>query len=178
MGVRATLAVLLLFIATVEAGDGKGGVEFWREEFRMTCPQTGTWYKKNGEPSLETEKDYLKLTYDGKNKGSFYCEYGEGKTDKTKYYFYVKGKACENCFELDGRLFGLVIVVDMLGTAGLMIFIFSCTKKKSSAQPSHTSKAPARSGGRGPPVPNPDYETLNLQNRAQDHYSFLNRTGQ
>ncbi|XP_049924158.1 T-cell surface glycoprotein CD3 epsilon chain-like [Epinephelus moara] len=178
MGVRATLAVLLLFIATVEADDGKGGVEFWREEFTMTCPQAGTWYNKKGElpKTGENEKEEkYKLTYDGKNRGSFYCEYDD---DKTKYYFYVKGKACKNCFELDTWLFGLAIVVDVLGTAGLMIFIFSCTKKKSSAQPSHTSKAPARSGGRGPPVPNPDYETLNMQNRAQDHYSFLNRTGQ
>lgn len=171
MGVRATLAMLLLFIATVEADEG--GIEFWRETFTMSCPENGTWFKK-GVKESNVGKEY-KLTYDGTNKGSFYCEYGD---DKIKYYFYVKGKACENCFELDGRLFGLVIAVDVLGTAGLMIFIFSCTKKKSSAQPSHTSKAPARSGGRGPPVPNPDYETLNLQNRAQDHYSFLNRTGQ
>lgn len=171
MGVRATFAVLLLFIATVEADEG--GVEFWRETFTMFCPENGTWFKKGVKESNVGEE--YKLTYDGTNKGLFYCEYGD---DKTKYYFYVKGKACENCFELDGRLFGLVIVVDVLGTAGLMIFIFSCTKKKSSAQPSHTSKAPARSGGRGPPVPNPDYETLNVQNRAQDHYSFLNRTGQ
>lgn len=53
----------------------------------MSCPENGTWFKK-GVKEPNVGKEY-KLTYDGTNKGSFYCEYGD---DKTKYYFYVKGK--------------------------------------------------------------------------------------
>ena len=48
--------------------------------------------------------------------------------------------ACENCFELDAELFGLVIFVDVIGTAIVMMIIFKFTKKKSSDEPAHFSK--------------------------------------
>lgn len=47
---------------------------------------------------------------------------------------------CENCFELDATLLALVIIVDVLLTAFLMVSIYRCTKKKMSAEPTHTSK--------------------------------------
>uniref|UniRef100_A0A8D3D5A9 Membrane protein DAP10 n=1 Tax=Scophthalmus maximus TaxID=52904 RepID=A0A8D3D5A9_SCOMX len=85
--------------------------------------------------------------------------------------------ACANCVELDASSFGLVIAADMAGTVVLMAIIYKCTKKRSSAGPTPSSKAPARSGGRAPPVPSPDYETLNAHTRSQDPYSVVNRTG-
>ncbi|KAK1899861.1 T-cell surface glycoprotein CD3 epsilon chain [Dissostichus eleginoides] len=143
MCVRAALAVLL-FIATVEAD--KGGVTFWGEEFTMTCPEKGIFYKE-GNISTEAKQHTL------------------------------KGKTCVNCFELDATLFGLVIAADVVGTVIMMIIIYRCTKKKSSAGPTQTSKAPARTGGRAPAVPSPDYEPLNLHTRSQDPYSVVNRMG-
>ncbi|KAI9541287.1 hypothetical protein NQZ68_031615 [Dissostichus eleginoides] len=164
MCVRAALAVLL-FIATVEAD--KGGVTFWGEEFTMTCPEKGIFYK---EGNISTEAKQHTLKYD--DKGLYHCKYKD-----EKYYFYVRGKTCVNCFELDATLFGLVIAADVVGTVIMMIIIYRCTKKKSSAGPTQTSKAPARTGGRAPAVPSPDYEPLNLHTRSQDPYSVVNRMG-
>ncbi|XP_074497447.1 T-cell surface glycoprotein CD3 epsilon chain-like [Sebastes fasciatus] len=175
MGVRATLAVLLLFIATVEAADG--GVEFWELDFTMTCPGEGNWFKKKGESLLQGNETY-KLQYDGKTKGSYHCEYNyTNDASVGTYYFYVKGKVCKNCFELDASLFGGVIAVDVLVTAILMMVIFKYTKKKSSAGLSHASKAPARSGGRAQAAQSPTYEPLSPHTRAQDPYSVVNRMG-
>ncbi|XP_037630244.1 T-cell surface glycoprotein CD3 epsilon chain-like [Sebastes umbrosus] len=174
MGVRATLAVLLLFIATVEAGEG--GVEFWKLDFTMICPEKGNWSKKT-EATEHTLKEKYKLQYDGKTKGSYYCEWKDTNNHPVKYYFYVKGKVCKDCFELDASLFGLVIAVDVLATAIVMMVIFKCTKKKSSAGLSQASKAPARSGGRAQAAQSPTYEPLSPHTRAQDPYSVVNRMG-
>uniref|UniRef100_A0A3Q4HUW9 T-cell surface glycoprotein CD3 epsilon chain-like n=1 Tax=Neolamprologus brichardi TaxID=32507 RepID=A0A3Q4HUW9_NEOBR len=89
-----------------------------------------------------------------------------------------QGNMCENCFELNGDTLFTVIVGDLLLTIIMMVIVYRCTKKKSSAGPPQPSKAPPRSGGRGPPVPSPDYEALNPQTRAQDTYStVVNRMG-
>ncbi|XP_059186516.1 T-cell surface glycoprotein CD3 epsilon chain-like [Centropristis striata] len=178
MGIQATLAVLL-FVATVTAGEG--GVSFWGKKFKMTCPEEGVWFKKGVEVNKthDSRSQTYELDYDGKNKGLYRCEYLPSDTsDKPqKYHFYVKGKVCAKCFELDGKLFLLVIIVDVLGTVAVMLLICMCTRKKGSAGLSHASTAPARSGGRGPPVPSPDYEQLNLHTRSQDPYSVVNRMG-
>ncbi|KAK9520559.1 hypothetical protein VZT92_020437 [Zoarces viviparus] len=171
MGVRAALAFLLLFIAAAEARDG--GVTFWKEKFTMTCPGEGTWYMKN--ELIKNESTMWERPYNGKTKGLYHCIYKEDqhKEDKTKYYFYVKGSVCANCFELDALVFAVAIVVDVVGTACVMVIIYRCTKKKSSAGLTQAPKAPARSGGE-PPT---HYEPLNHQTRAQDPYSSINRMG-
>ncbi|XP_029302256.1 T-cell surface glycoprotein CD3 epsilon chain-like [Cottoperca gobio] len=173
MGVRAALSVLLLFIATVKAD---GGTTFWRTEFTMKCPQNGTWFKKQIDTNHASET--YTLQYDHTTKGSYHCEYlNQDTSAKTKYYFYVKGNVCANCFELNAALFGVAIVANIVSTVVVMMIICSCTKKKSSAGPAHTPKAHARPGGRAPPVPSPDYDHLNPHTRSQDAYDFLNRTG-
>ncbi|KAA8593813.1 hypothetical protein FQN60_004647 [Etheostoma spectabile] len=126
MGVWATLAVLLLFIATVKAAEG--GVEFWRKTFTMTCPQSGNWFRKGKEVQAKRLQD---------NEKSIQDDYD----------------VCENCFELDSFVVGLAIVVDVLGTAFVMMVIYKYTKKKYSAGLSQVSKAPARSAGHAPPNP-------------------------
>ncbi|XP_073344155.1 T-cell surface glycoprotein CD3 epsilon chain-like [Pagrus major] len=174
MGVRAVFAVLLLFVATVKAG--KGGVQFWRKEFTMTCPGGGSWFDKDKALEEVNGTDVI-ATVVYKNKGFYRCEYKTDTTDKIKYYFYVQGKTCDNCYELEATMFLSVIVADILMTICVMFIICKCAKKKGPAGLTHTSKSPARSGGRGPPVPSPDYEQLNLHTRSQDTYSMVNRTG-
>ncbi|XP_041796557.1 T-cell surface glycoprotein CD3 epsilon chain-like [Chelmon rostratus] len=167
MGIQAALAVLLLLVATVKADDG--GVSFWGESCTMTCPEEGTWYYKNKNIS---EGLTYKFKYENDKKGLYRCEY-----DRKKYYFYVQGKVCENCYELDATLFSLALVADISVTAFVMMMIRMCIRKRSSAGLAHTPKAPARSGGRAPPVPSPDYEQLNTHTRSKDTYSVVNRTG-
>ncbi|XP_041653473.1 T-cell surface glycoprotein CD3 epsilon chain-like [Cheilinus undulatus] len=167
MGVGAALTVLVLFIATVDAG---GGVSFWGKKFTMTCPEEGEWFKNKDKLSTENTSTY-EVEYDNKKKGSYHCV-----TESGTYHFYVQGKVCESCFELDAALIGFIILLDVVGTAVIMSTIYKCSKNKRSDGPSAASKGPSRSGGRGPPVPSPDYEHLNIHTREQETYSKLNRT--
>nr|XP_004567084.2 T-cell surface glycoprotein CD3 epsilon chain [Maylandia zebra] len=168
MGVQAVLVVVLLGVATTKAGEDK--VEFWRSKVKLTCPGKAKWFFKNEQ--VYNESDTYEFTYT--SKGDYRCEYETNQ----KYYFYVEGNVCENCFELDGNTLFMVIVGDLLLTIIMMVIVYRCTKKKSPAGPPQPSKAPPRSGGRGPPVPSPDYEALNPQTRAQDTYStVVNRMG-
>ncbi|GLD65634.1 T-cell surface glycoprotein CD3 epsilon chain [Lates japonicus] len=172
MGVQAVLAILVLFIATVKAQEGS--VSFWKEEFTMICPGNGDWYKDNKKVSNSSEK--MTQTYNTNTRGHYHCVYDNEGTENT-YHFFVKGKVCEKCFELDPTVFAMVIVMDVLMTSIVMMIIYNCTKKKSSAAPTQPPRAPARPAGRGPPVPSPDYEHLNPNTRSQDTYSVVNRTG-
>ncbi|XP_061638367.1 T-cell surface glycoprotein CD3 epsilon chain-like [Phyllopteryx taeniolatus] len=149
----------LLIISAVEAG--AGGVSFWRENVTMTCPNNGSWFKAGNEVGYRSNS--YTLTYNGKNKGLYHCEYGKN----SKYYFYVEGKVCTDCFELDATMFGSVIVADVSITIILMILIYKWTQKKSSPG----AKAPA-----GPAPPSPDYKHLNTHRRSQDPYSFINNS--
>ncbi|XP_049581552.1 T-cell surface glycoprotein CD3 epsilon chain [Syngnathus scovelli] len=146
----------LLILSAVEANTG--GVSFWREHFTMTCPETGTWFKKGESEPRNTSKT---LTIEGNNKGLYHCKYDEN-SNEIKYYFYVEGKVCANCFELDAELFGMFIAADVSITIILMILIYKCTKMISLL------------GTKGPDTPSPDYDELKAQNRSQDPYSFIN----
>ncbi|XP_061683272.1 T-cell surface glycoprotein CD3 epsilon chain-like [Syngnathoides biaculeatus] len=147
----------LLIISAVGAAVDR--VSFWREEFTMTCPENGIWFKAGGlVDSGNTWKSYT-LPYNGENKGLYYCEY-----TNLKYYFYVEGKVCSNCFELDATTFGLVIAADVSVTIILMVLIYKCVKPKKNSSP----------GAKGPAPPSPDYEHLKRDNGSRDPYSFIN----
>ncbi|TKS81351.1 T-cell surface glycoprotein CD3 epsilon chain [Collichthys lucidus] len=133
------VVLLLLFLATVKAQTNKGGVTFLRKDFTMTCPEAGTWYYKH-EKTTDPVKSRLTITYGNDKKGLYHCEY-DSDSDMKKYYFFVQGKVCENCFELDAFLFGVVIVMDVALTAVVMIIIFMCTKKKNPAGLAHPPKS-------------------------------------
>ncbi|KAK2846941.1 hypothetical protein Q5P01_009940 [Channa striata] len=176
MDVRALLAVFLVFITTAKAGEGN--IEFWRGDVILTCPKEGTW-KYNNQEMNQTEPSKLQIKYDGNN-GVYTCTYNDGEEESSSsktYYFYMKGKVCENCFELDPKLFGVVLVGDIIGTAFIMMVIYKCTKRKGSAESKSPNKTPSRTGGPAPPTPSRDYETLNAHTRSQDTYSIVNRTG-
>lgn len=172
MSFRAVLAVVLLSAATVEASSG--GVDVWKTGVTMTCPEEGKWYYDGMKPNPEqTKEKYFSVQY--KDKGIYHCEYGDG--DKTKYYFYMQGKVCEDCYELDALLFGGVIIVDIIGTAVLMVIVYKCTKKKTPTGPKQSTNrnTPARPGDL--PITPSTYEHLNPHTRNEDPYSMINRTG-
>ncbi|XP_029923085.1 T-cell surface glycoprotein CD3 epsilon chain-like isoform X2 [Myripristis murdjan] len=169
-GVWALLAALLLLITTVK---GESGVSFWRKNFTMTCPEKADWYKDKEKLSNTTES--LALQYNDASKGVYHCEYNEG--DTKKYYFYVRGQVCENCFELDGFVIMGAIIGDVVITGCVSLLIYKWAKNKNSnAKP--TTPAAYRAPGRsGPPVPSPDYEPLSARTRSADTYSTVNRMG-
>ncbi|KAL6116438.1 cd3e [Pungitius sinensis] len=168
MGAQATLAVLLLFTAVVNSKKPDGGVEFKNKDFTMTCPLPGDWFKKQAQ--LNSSVKIHTQTYNGKTKGLYHCKYKPTGGVEKKYYFYVKGKGCANCFEVKPEFLAAAIVVDVVVTACVMLMVFRCTKKKSSA----SSKA-ARPGGRPPPGQS-EYEVLNRHTRSEE-YSTVSRTG-
>lgn len=171
MGVQASLAVLVLIMGTITADEGD--VSFWMVNFTLTCPKEGKWFYKGVELQNYNGNKSYKVAYDARSKGLYHCEYIDVNTAGVKYYFYVEGKVCLNCFELDARFFAGVIAADMAGTAVLMAVVYRCTRKKSSSG-QNFSKSPARSGGRAPPGGDSEYEKLRTHNRSQDEYSFLN----
>ncbi|XP_029965338.1 T-cell surface glycoprotein CD3 epsilon chain [Salarias fasciatus] len=167
MDVHAVFIIFIMLPAAVKTAEG---VKFWRDNVTLTCPEVGRWFENDKPiPNAETDDTY-KFTY--MDKGKYHCEYS-GK----KYQFYVEGRACKNCFELDGTVFLVVIIADVAATVVVMMMVFKCTKRKDSAGPTKTSRGPGNSGGRAPAVPSPDYEMLNPNTRSADTYSAVNRMG-
>ncbi|MEQ2277125.1 hypothetical protein XENORESO_020245, partial [Xenotaenia resolanae] len=138
MAVQAVLIVLLMFPTTVKTVTGQA--TFFKKEVTLTCPQDGTWYKEDTKVP-ETGKSF---TFPYESQVKYRCEYDNPKegdsTTKMKYYFYVKGKTCDNCFELDAVFFLVIIFVDIIGTVVVMMIIYRCAKKKSSEVPPPTIK--------------------------------------
>ncbi|RVE64359.1 hypothetical protein OJAV_G00125090 [Oryzias javanicus] len=172
-GVQSTFVVLLLCAVTLEAqGDSKGGVQFNQNKVTLTCPSDSS----NWGPKLSNTGGTYEFTY--QKPVEHYCIYSD-----QKYFFYVKGKGCENCFELEGWLLGAAIIGDVVVTTILMTIIYKCTKKKTGDQPAQTiaPSAPPLNypqGHRGRHVPsNQTYEKLNHQTRSPDVYSSVHKTG-
>lgn len=178
MSVRAALAVFVLFLATVEAGEG--GVEFWRTEVTLTCPGEGTFYKKDKTNVTYALTDKHEFKYENGKKGFYYCKYDkddpQDSDPKETYHFYVQGKVCPNCFELDGALLLMVLIGDVVMTVCVMVIIFKCTKKKGPAGPAHTSSAPVRQRPGPSNSHSSTYQELS-PNTRQDTYSTVNRMG-
>ncbi|XP_014836252.1 PREDICTED: T-cell surface glycoprotein CD3 epsilon chain-like [Poecilia mexicana] len=168
MGVQVMFVVLFMFLATVESL--KGGVSFWRDKVTLTCPGNGTWTNKMDKENALKPGETHEFKFKGQ--AQYYCEYGE---EKIKYSFFVKGKACENCFEVDGFLFMLVILVDVIGTAVLMRIIYVYTKKK---HPNVPIQPPRARRTRPQGDQSSAYESLNPNTQATETYStVVHRTG-
>ncbi|CAJ1066128.1 T-cell surface glycoprotein CD3 epsilon chain [Xyrichtys novacula] len=138
----------------------------------MSCPGKGSWFDDGKDITNAIENETYTVKYENSKTSQFYCvpKLGSGNI---KYHFYVRGKGCEKCFELDAMVIGLAIIADVVITVVVMMIIYGCTKKNSSEGSSKASSAHPRPGGRGPPVPSPDYEHLNPRTRSQDPYSML-----
>ncbi|MED6238254.1 hypothetical protein ATANTOWER_014893 [Ataeniobius toweri] len=181
MAVQAVLIVLLMFATTVKTVTGQA--TFFKKNVKLTCPQDGTWYMED--TKLQETRDSFTFPYESQVK--YRCEYDLHKDDdsttKMKYYFYVKGKACDNCFELDAVFFLVIIFVDIIGTVVVMMIIYRCAKKKSSEVPPPSIKPHPRPGHRAPQDQSSHYELLNPNTRSTDTYStvvnsgMVNRTG-
>uniref|UniRef100_A0A3Q3BGV1 CD3 gamma/delta subunit Ig-like domain-containing protein n=1 Tax=Kryptolebias marmoratus TaxID=37003 RepID=A0A3Q3BGV1_KRYMA len=95
----------------------KGEATFWRKQVTLTCPEEGQWFNDGKEVNTNILQTY---EFEYQQQAEYSCVYSDNK----KYYFFVKGRACENCFEVDGRLFMLAIIVDLIGTSVLMMELF------------------------------------------------------
>ncbi|XP_068172945.1 T-cell surface glycoprotein CD3 epsilon chain-like isoform X2 [Antennarius striatus] len=156
---------ILLFLVPVEAESG--GVTFWRKQVTMTCPGDGTWFQQHGGGDTPMGRQ-LVIDYQTNERSFYRCEF-----DNRKYFFYVQGKVCDDCYELDAALLGAIVTVDVAMTTVVMMIVYRCSKRKSDAGFSHPSKAPVHNGGRAPPVPSPDYEGLSPHTQSQDIYSKM-----
>ncbi|XP_054594044.2 T-cell surface glycoprotein CD3 epsilon chain [Nothobranchius furzeri] len=163
MDVQAAFAVLLMFAATVNA-DGEASASFRGSEVTLTCPFDGAWYDKDtklSETDAYTFQYEVPVQYD--------CKTSTGRL----YQFYVRGLACDNCFELDAFLFIGMVTADVIVSTVLMIIIYRCNRKTSSDAAPHPAKSPAKAPGRAPPIPHPDYAPLNPNTRSMGTYSTV-----
>ncbi|XP_024133708.2 T-cell surface glycoprotein CD3 epsilon chain isoform X1 [Oryzias melastigma] len=155
--------LLVFFVFGVKAE--QGGVSFWRNDVTLTCPENGTWFQLSTQ--LHMGKTYV---FKYERPINVYCVYEtfdqfESEITK-KTFFYVKGRVCETCYEVDGVYLGGAIFADVIMTTTLMAFIYNFAKKGSAASPS---------GGRASDIQSSDYQELNPRSVSQATYSAVSR---
>uniref|UniRef100_A0A3Q2PMG6 CD3 gamma/delta subunit Ig-like domain-containing protein n=1 Tax=Fundulus heteroclitus TaxID=8078 RepID=A0A3Q2PMG6_FUNHE len=172
MAVQVVFVVLLLSVAAVETQTG--AVTIWRDQVTLSFPREGKW-KEHGKTEEISSNDTLTIPFKGK--AHYFYEYSDDEGNNQKYQFYVKGNACENCFELDGYVLMLVILVDVIGTAILMRIIYVCNKGKRRYAP--PPPQPGRNELKIPPAGSgprnlSSAESLNVHTLSSDTYSTMN----
>ncbi|XP_062872601.1 T-cell surface glycoprotein CD3 epsilon chain-like, partial [Trichomycterus rosablanca] len=106
--------------------------------------------------------------YEDQRNGLYHCSY-----DGTKHYFYIKATVCENCYDLDKTLATGVMIGDVIFTLGVVLIVYLCAQNKAGKAAPQRAKQ-ARSQGKGPAVPEPDYQPLNPGTRSNDVYASAN----
>nr|XP_015193109.1 PREDICTED: T-cell surface glycoprotein CD3 epsilon chain-like [Lepisosteus oculatus] len=164
------LSFLLLMAAQSQS---KELVEFWKTSVTLSCPEDSdspdsyTW-KKDGNKKDNKDQNYRIENFSSNDEGLYSCI----PESKSAYYIYVKGKVCENCYELEIQTVAGLILGDLLVTGGVVIIVYYWAQRKSGSAPLAPASRPGRPD-RPPPVPNPDYEPLRAG--AQDFYSGLQK---
>ncbi|KAL4647304.1 T-cell surface glycoprotein CD3 epsilon chain [Arapaima gigas] len=161
--------VLLFFSLSLIVMAEEGNVKFTFQNVEVTCPEEPkSWH---GDKIQQSTEKIIKLTG---NEGLFYCTYATG--DKTKkYFYYIKGVVCDNCFEFSGTWVSAIITGDLLVTVGVMVAVYHCTQRKPRAPAAASVQATTQQTSSNNRV----YETLDPQTRDNDVYSFsgMPRTG-
>ncbi|XP_056140014.1 T-cell surface glycoprotein CD3 epsilon chain-like [Lampris incognitus] len=170
------MLVAFLMLRTAVKGDDEPPVEprvfFSGIKFTMICPWKDlTWYKGNNKES-ENDENTLTKQYNMENKGVYCCT-----NDSHIYQFYVRGKVCENCYEMNGIIVFLIVAGDIALTTVVILLAFFSAKRQDSTTSTSTKGSSRAAGRSGPPVPSPDYEPLRPQTRNPDTYSTVHRTG-
>ncbi|CAL8337130.1 unnamed protein product [Boreogadus saida] len=170
MRIHIGSVLVCLLLSFARSGD-TAGVSFWQKRFTMTCPDEGAWYKDPGDIKInQTDHKTLEQEYNDMTKGHYHCIYTQ-----EKYHFYVKGKVCDNCYELDPVTVAVVIIADVLLTLGVILVVYVRARKRKSA--GAKPKKVSSSGPSGSPdTSSPDYQTLHVNSRS-DPYSTVHRTG-
>ncbi|XP_059930416.1 T-cell surface glycoprotein CD3 epsilon chain-like [Gadus macrocephalus] len=150
MRIHIGSVLVCLLLSFARSGD-TAGVSFWKKSFTMTCPDVGDWYKEDIKIAANSEKLYI-MEYNDTTKGHYYCIHLA-----EKYHFYVKGKVCENCYELDPVKVAVVIIADVLLTLGVILVVYVRARKRKSAVAK--PKKVSSSGPSGSPATSsPDYQ--------------------
>ncbi|KAJ7990229.1 hypothetical protein DPEC_G00298150 [Dallia pectoralis] len=156
---------VLVFLIIVSNVEGKGDVTFWRDKIKLTCPEKGDWYKDNSLFMKDQREHEIHLD----DKVSYYCQYKENGMTQTKYSFYVKGRGCENCYEVDRTLVAGCIVGDLMVTGGFILIVYLWAKKKSRL--GEPQKKTSLLQGHVPGASDVHYEPLRLGARGKDIYA-------
>ncbi|XP_028856727.1 T-cell surface glycoprotein CD3 epsilon chain-like [Denticeps clupeoides] len=182
--------LFLSFIVLCVKGHDVSDVSFWQDSVHFQCPEF------DGDKTTKKEHNNLvvfnatheKIKFSESIKGQYSC------ADKT-VQFYVKGKGCPNCYDLNATFLGIVIGLDLAVTTFLMFIVHYFAKGRSPSTPqkskmsiffippaclsqrfllfraSHVDKGTPHS------PPEPDYQPLNIGSRSRDTYAAVNRMG-
>ncbi|MBN3315466.1 CD3E protein, partial [Atractosteus spatula] len=125
------LSFLLLMAAQSQS---KELVEFWKTSVTLSCPEDSdryTW-KKDGQISNDNQDQNYKIEkFSDGNKGLYSCT----SDNNLIHYIYVKGKVCENCYELEIQTVAGLILGDLLVTGGVVIIVYYWAQRKSGSPP-------------------------------------------
>ncbi|KAF7699702.1 T-cell surface glycoprotein CD3 epsilon chain-like [Silurus meridionalis] len=163
-------------VAITIAAAQNGYVSFSGTTVTLTCNIGDTddgyeWFKDKTFQPNKTDSSLVLDDYNDKSNGMYSCKYGE----KT-HYFYIHAKVCEGCYDMNMILAFGIIFGDVLFTLGIVLLIYFCCKNKEAAAPQRAAKQrQARGPGRGPPVPEADYQPLNPATRSNDIYAQAHR---
>ncbi|XP_028855514.1 T-cell surface glycoprotein CD3 epsilon chain-like [Denticeps clupeoides] len=159
--------LFLSFIVLCVKGHDVSDVSFWQDSVHFQCPEF------DGDKTTKKEHNNLvvfnatheKIKFSESIKGQYSC------ADKT-VQFYVKGKGCPNCYDLNATFLGIVIGLDLAVTTFLMFIVHYFAKGRSPSTPQKT-----RGQRNAPQPPEPDYQPLNIGSRSRDTYAAVNRMG-
>ncbi|XP_010869168.1 T-cell surface glycoprotein CD3 epsilon chain [Esox lucius] len=160
---RIVINGLLVFLGILTKVEGQGDVTFWRDKYTLTCPEIGEWYVDNELIQAEARSfDPIEIG----NTRSYHCQYGK---ENIKHLFYIQGRGCENCYEVEMNQIAMVIVGDLILTGAVILIVYFWAQKKSG--PATSQKPTSRSRGQAPVVSNVDYEPLRHGDRGKNIYA-------
>ncbi|XP_072547503.1 T-cell surface glycoprotein CD3 epsilon chain-like [Salminus brasiliensis] len=107
-------------------------------------------------------------SYTDQNNGLHFCNRGS-----EKFYFYTKLKVCKGCVEMGTGLVLTMMIGDILLTAGVILIVYVCAKRKAAPAPPQRAANPRQANA--PLPPNPDYQRLNPATRSKDIYAEAKR---
>uniref|UniRef100_A0A8C4B6Q7 CD3 gamma/delta subunit Ig-like domain-containing protein n=1 Tax=Denticeps clupeoides TaxID=299321 RepID=A0A8C4B6Q7_9TELE len=147
-------------------------VSFWQDSVHFQCPEF------DGDKTTKKEHNNLvvfnatheKIKFSESIKGQYSC------ADKT-VQFYVKGKGCPNCYDLNATFLGIVIGLDLAVTTFLMFIVHYFAKGRSPSTPQKSKMSiffipPACLSQRFLL-----FRPLNIGSRSRDTYAAVNRMG-
>uniref|UniRef100_A0A8C4FZF8 CD3 gamma/delta subunit Ig-like domain-containing protein n=1 Tax=Denticeps clupeoides TaxID=299321 RepID=A0A8C4FZF8_9TELE len=141
-----------------------GNVVFYGSYVTMTCPNgTKLYNEKNDE--VENSINYIETP-----EPKYHCE-GDA------IQFYIKGKGCPNCYDLNATFLGIVIGLDLAVTTFLMFIVHYFAKGRSPSTPQKSKMSiffipPACLSQRFLL-----FRPLNIGSRSRDTYAAVNRMG-
>lgn len=162
------LFVLIAFPLAVANTDKKTeNIEIYGTTVILKCPETGTWYKGN-QPIPHNQSTHTINIYTDDDNDLYKC-----KGSNRSYYFYTRLHVCKGCMEMDAVVAWGVVLGDVIVTLGVILIVYTCASKNTSAPPQRAQRRQLTPGTAQPS--DSTYQELTQGTRSTDVYSDVKR---